>query len=141
MSGINKVILLGRVGKEPEIRALNNGKSVANFSIATSEKWKNKNTGEAQESTEWHNIVFFGPVVEVVENYVHKGDLVYVEGKIKTEKYMDKTGNEKFSVKITGEKLQLLGEKKKDAAPTLKREETKDYGQQQQFELDDEIPF
>ena len=84
MSSLNKVMLIGRLGKDPETRYMPNGDAVCNFSIATGESWKDKNTGEKKESTEWHNIVAFGKLAEIAKTYLHKGSLVFVEGRIKT---------------------------------------------------------
>ena len=90
MSGVNKVIILGRLGQDPEVRYMPDGKAVANVSIATSEQWKDKNTGQQQERTEWHRIVFFGRTAEVVGEYLKKGSQVYIEGKLQTRKWQDK---------------------------------------------------
>lgn len=110
---LNQVTLIGRLGKDPEIRSLNNGDKVANFSIATSEHWKTKD-GEKKEKTEWHNVVVWGNLVKVVEQYVHKGDKIMVQGKLTTEKY-EKDGIDRYATKIvlTGydAKLLLLGSK------------------------------
>lgn len=110
MSGVNKAIIIGNVGRDPEVRYTQGGDPVANFSVATTEKWKDHD-GEPQERTEWHNVVFFGRLAEVVGEYVKKGKQVYVEGKLQTDKYTDKEGVEKYSTKIVGLNLQLLGKK------------------------------
>lgn len=107
MSGVNKVIVLGNVGNDPEIRYMPNGNAVASFSIATSEQWKDKNTGEKKEATEWHNITIFGKLAEIVEKYVKKGSKLYIEGKLKTDKY-EKDGVTKYSTKIIANELQML---------------------------------
>jgi single-strand DNA-binding protein len=107
MSSINKVILIGRVGKEPEIRKVGDS-SVANFSLATSEKYKDK-SGNTQESTEWHNIVIWGKLAEVVEKYVSKGSQLYLEGKITTRKWQDKDGNDRYTTEINVRELTMLG--------------------------------
>jgi single-strand DNA-binding protein len=114
MSSINKAILIGRVGKDPEIRATNNGKEIASFSLATSESWKDKASGERKEKTEWHNIVVFNEgLVSVVKNYVKKGSQLYVEGAIQTRKWQDSNGADRYTTEIVlqayGGTLQLLG--------------------------------
>ena len=106
---INKVILVGNLGKDPEMRYMPNGNAVANFSIATTESWKNKQTGEYENQTEWHNLTVFGKFGEMCGQYLKKGAKVYVEGKIKTEKWQDKTsGQDRFSTKIIVSELQMM---------------------------------
>lgn len=107
MSGINKVIVLGRLGKDPEIRALNDGKHVANFTIATSESYKDK-SGEKKETTEWHNVVLWGGTAEIAQKYLHKGDNVYIEGKLRTRSW-EKDGVTRYTTEIVGDKIELLG--------------------------------
>ena len=112
---VNKVILIGNVGKDPEIRHLDENSSVATFSIATSEKYKNKN-GENVENTDWHNVKFFGPVAKVIEQYVKKGTQLYVEGKIQTRSYDDKDGNKKYITEIVGREFKFVGNKAQNSA-------------------------
>ncbi|CAB5220197.1 Ssb Single-stranded DNA-binding protein [uncultured Caudovirales phage] len=100
MADLNRASVMGRLGKDPEMRAMQNGDKVANFSIATSEKWKDKNTGEAKERTEWHNIVVWGPLAGVAEKYLAKGRRVYVEGAIRTRKWQDQSGADRYSTEI-----------------------------------------
>ena len=107
---VNKVILVGHVGKNPEQRVFGSGESVTSFSLATSEKYKDK-SGEWKDQTEWHNISCFGKLSEIANKYVTKGTQVYIEGKIKTNKYTDKSGVEKYSTNIVVSSLQLLGSK------------------------------
>jgi len=109
--GVNKVILVGRLGKDPETRYTPSGAAVTNISIATSEQWKDKNTGEKQEKTEWHNIVFFGKLAEIAGEYLKKGSECYVEGSLTTEKWQDKSGNDRYTTKIKAYEMQLLGSK------------------------------
>lgn len=109
MASLNKVILIGNTGKDPEIRYMPNGKPVASFSIATSESWKDKATGEKKESTEWHNCTAFDKLAEIIGQYVKKGQQLYVEGRIKTEKYTGKDGSEKYSTKIVVNEMKMLG--------------------------------
>lgn len=111
MAGVNKVILIGNLGAEPEVRQLPSGDAVANIRLATSESWKDKNTGEKQERTEWHNVVFFGKLAEIVQKYLHKGSKVYVEGKLRTRKWQDKEGQDRYSTEIVvdiGGTMQML---------------------------------
>jgi len=110
MSGVNKVILVGRLGKEPEVRNLDNGTSVANFSIATSEVYKDKTTGERKEITEWHNIVLWRALAEVAQKYLHKGDMVYIEGKLRTRSW-EKDGVTRYTTEIIGENMTMLSGK------------------------------
>jgi single-strand DNA-binding protein len=111
MSGVNRVILLGRVGKPPEIRSVNNGKKVSNFSIATSESYKDKTTGEKKEVTEWHNIVAWSPIAEIIEKYVSKGDQIYIEGKLQTRSW-EKDGVTRYTTEIVAGNLTLLGDRR-----------------------------
>ena len=107
MSGVNKAILVGRLGNQPEVKETPKGK-VANFSIATSETWKDKDTGERKEQTEWHNIVLWRGLAEVAEKYLNKGDQVYIEGKLKTRSY-EKDGVTRYTTEIVGDNLTMLG--------------------------------
>jgi len=106
--GINKVILVGTLGKDPEVRYSQSGSAIASVSVATNEKWKDKN-GEMQERTEWHRVKFFGRLAEIAGEYLKKGGQVYVEGSLRTEKYTDKQGVEKFSTDIIANEMQMLG--------------------------------
>ncbi len=107
--GINKVILVGNLGKDPEIRYVPNGGAVANLNIATSESWKDKATGEKQERTEWHRVVFFGKLAEIANEYLKKGAQIYVEGRLQTRKWQDKSGQDRYTTEIVGSELQMLG--------------------------------
>src|SRR5690606_35819663 len=109
MAGVNKVILVGNLGKDPEVRTLENGRKVANFSLATSEAYKDK-SGERVERTEWHNIVFWGPIAEVIERYVKKGSKIYVEGKLRTRSY-EQEGVKKYITEIDGQNMTMLDSK------------------------------
>ena len=108
MASVNKVILLGNLGRDPETRYTTGGDAVTNLSIATSEQWKDKN-GDKQERTEWHRVVLFGRQAEVAGEYLKKGRSVYIEGRLQTRKYNDKDGVEKYSTEIVGDRMQLLG--------------------------------
>ncbi len=107
--GVNKAILVGNLGRDPEIRYSPSGAAVANVSIATTDSWKDKNTGEQQERTEWHRVVFFGRLAEIVGEYLKKGSQVYVEGRIQTRKWQDKEGNDRFTTEIVASDMQMLG--------------------------------
>ena len=110
MAGINKAIIVGRLGSDPESRPTQNGGMVVNFSIATSEKWTDKNTGQPQERTEWHSITCFNKVAELAAQYLKKGSQVYIEGKLRTDKYTDQNGIERSSTKIHADQLSFLGD-------------------------------
>jgi len=119
MTGVNKVILLGNLGKDPEVRYLDNGVAVANFSLATTENYKNKQ-GERVSQTEWHNIVLWRGLAEVAEKYLKKGASIYVEGKIKTRKWEDKDGNTRYNTEILADNMTMLGGKQSQSdSPTL----------------------
>lgn len=110
MAGVNKVILIGNLGKDPEVRHLESGRAVANFSLATSEVYKNK-AGEKVTTTEWHNIVMWSPLAEIAEKYLRKGNQIYVDGKLQTRSYDDKDGNRKYITEIVVQNLTMLGTK------------------------------
>ncbi len=108
MASVNKVILVGNLGKDPEVRYAPSGDAIANVTLATTENWKDKN-GEKQEKTEWHRVSFFGKTAEVVGQYLKKGSQVYVEGRIQTRKWTDKEGQERYTTEIVADKMQMLG--------------------------------
>ena len=107
--GVNKVILIGNLGRDPEVRYMPSGSAVANVTIATSEQWKDRQTGEQQERTEWHNVVFFNRLAEIVGEYLKKGSQVYVEGSLRTRKWQDKNGNDRYTTEIVASEMQMLG--------------------------------
>ena len=109
MLGVNKVILIGNLGKDPELRRTSNGNSVASFTIATTERWNDKNSGGKQEHTEWHNIVVWGKLAELAHQYLKKGKSVYIEGKISTRSWDDKDGIKRYKTEIVANQLQFLG--------------------------------
>jgi len=115
MSSVNKAILIGNLGRDPEMRALQDGTLVANLSLATSESWKDKNSGERKEKTEWHRVTIFGKVAEVAEKYLRKGSKVYLEGQIQTRKWTDQSGNDRYTTEIVLQPyrgvLTMLGDK------------------------------
>ena len=131
MRGVNKAIIIGSVGKDPEVRATASGDCIVNLSVATSESWKDKQ-GNKQESTEWHRVSAFGKLAEIIRDYVVKGSKVYIEGKIKTRKWQDKEGKDQYTTEIVANELQMLDSKGEKSAPA----------QQQAPQFDDsEIPF
>ena len=107
--GINKVILVGNLGKDPETRYMPNGKAVTNFTVATSESWKDKQTGEQREQTEWHNIVMYERLAEVAAEYLKKGSQVYIEGRLRTRKWQDKEGRDRYTTEVIANDMQMLG--------------------------------
>ena len=107
--GVNKAIIVGTLGQDPEIRYTANGSAVANISVATNETWKDKATGEAQERTEWHRIVMFGKLAEIAQQYLKKGSQAYFEGRIQTRKWQDNSGNDRYSTEIVANEMQMLG--------------------------------
>jgi single-strand DNA-binding protein len=109
MASVNKVILIGNLGRDPEVRYTPNGSAVCNVSLATTRNWKNKESGERQEETEWHRVVFFDRLAEIAGEYLKKGRPVYVEGRLRTRKWTDKDGIEKYTTEIFAEQMQLLG--------------------------------
>ena len=109
MASINKVIIVGNLGRDPEMRTFPSGDHVANVTIATAEKWKDKQTGEAREHTEWHRVVFNGRLAEIVGQYLRKGSQVYVEGSLRTRKWTDPAGIERFSTEIRADEMKMLG--------------------------------
>jgi single-strand DNA-binding protein len=109
MASVNKVILVGNLGKDPEVRYLQSGEAVANVTIATSDAWTDKASGEKKEATEWHRVVFYRRLAEIVEQYLKKGSSIYVEGKLKTRKWTDKDGQERFTTEIVADSMQMLG--------------------------------
>lgn len=109
MASVNKVILIGNLGRDPEVRYMPSGDAVATLSVATTDTWKDKATGERKEQTEWHRVSFFGRTAEVCGQYLKKGSAVYVEGSLRTRKYTDKDGVEKYATEIRGDAMQMLG--------------------------------
>ncbi|HEY6019156.1 MAG TPA: single-stranded DNA-binding protein [Candidatus Paceibacterota bacterium] len=144
MASVNKVILVGNLGRDPELRYIPSGDAVVNLAIATTDKYKDK-SGQTVESTEWHKVNFFGKRAEVCGQYLKKGSQVYIEGSLKTRKYTDKDGVEKYSTEIRGDRMQMLGSKQ-DAQSSPKSANSTRAAMNAQapdgFEgLDDDIPF
>jgi single-strand DNA-binding protein len=140
MAGINKVILVGNLGRDPEVKAASNGSAIANLALATSESWKDKNTGQKQEKTEWHRISIFGKLAEVAGNYLKKGSKVYIEGQLKTRKWQDQTGADRYTTEIVvsgfNGSLQMLDSKGGSQQP----QSVTPMAQINEFQ-DDKIPF
>ena len=134
MASVNKVIVLGNLGKDPEVRHLPNGDAVCNFSLATTESWKDKN-GQKQDKTEWHNIVLFRKLAEIAGEYLKKGRPAYIEGRLQTRKWTDKEGKERYTTEIIGEQMQMLGGKD-DAKPTAPEAPKADFD-----DMENDIPF
>ena len=107
--GVNKVILIGNLGADPETRALPSGTTVANIRVATSESWKDKQTGDLKEQTEWHSVAMFGRLGEIAGEYLRKGSQVYIEGRLRTRKWQDKQGNDRYTTEIVASEMQMLG--------------------------------
>ncbi len=143
--GINKVILIGNLGADPETRYMPSGGAVTNIRLATSESWKDKNTGEQQERTEWHNVAFFGRLAEIAAEYLRKGSQVYIEGRLRTRKWQDKEGNDRWTTEIIANEMQMLGGRGGGAgapagggAPSRREEPEMPPSS---GDLDDDIPF
>jgi single-strand DNA-binding protein len=149
MSSVNKVILVGNVGKDPEVRYTQDGKAIVNLSIATSETWRDKASGERKEKTEWHRVVIFNEgLSKVAEAYVKKGSKLYVEGQLQTRKWTDKDGVEKYSTEVVlqnfrGELVLLgdKGERQEQTAGDIEKEVQKTFPGAKAKDLDDEVPF
>ena len=131
MASVNKVIIVGNLGRDPEMRSFPSGDRVANVTIATTDRWKDKQTGEMKEATEWHRVVFNGRLAEIAGEYLRKGSQVYVEGTLRTRKWTDQSGVEKYSTEIRADTMQMLG----------KREGMGGGSSMGGDDMDDDIPF
>jgi len=144
MASLNKVMLIGNLGKDPEVRYTASGQAVASFSLATSERYKNKQSGEWEEKTEWHNITLWGKQAEVAGEYLSKGKTVYIEGRLQTRKWQDKSGNDRYTTEIVGERMQMLGGKGDGGSrrtPDTSSESTGGGTYEEPPFQDDDIPF
>lgn len=141
MAGINKVIIVGHLGNEPEMRSMPNGEAVANISVATSESWTDKTTGERKEVTEWHRIVLYRRLAEIAGQYLHKGSQVYVEGRLKTRKWQDNNGQDRYTTEIQGDNLQMLGSAQAPSAAAPKPTAAQPNQPPATDNFDDNIPF
>lgn len=156
--GINKVILVGRIGQDPEIRYMPSGGAVANLTIATSESWRDKQTGEMKEQTEWHRVVVFGKLAEIVGEYVKKGSQIYVEGKLQTRKWTDSSGVEKWTTEVVlngpnaimqmlggksegGQQGQQQGQPRTHSGPARQQSKPQQQSSEPPMDFDDDIPF
>lgn len=151
MASINKVILIGNLGRDPEVRYTSAGTAVCNLTLATSRNWKDKQSGEKQEETEWHRVVFYDRLAEIAGEYLKKGRSAYVEGRLKTRKWQDKDGRDNYTTEIVGESLQLLGGKDEADKPQRTHSEMKRAAPAKASaskssgggfdDMDDDIPF
>ncbi len=151
--GINKVILIGNLGNDPDVRYTSGGSPIANVSLATSEAWRDKETGDMQERTEWHRVVFFSRLAEIVSEYLRKGSKVYVEGRLQTRKWQDRDGNDRYTTEIVANEMQMLDSRGAteefvgSSAPVRKQAATNTPAQQENSPgnggefVDDDIPF
>jgi single-strand DNA-binding protein len=146
MSGINKVIIVGRLGADPELKHTQGGQAVARLSIATSEQWTDKNTGQKQERTEWHRVVVWGKQAEVIGKYMTKGRQIYVEGRLQTRSWEDPQGQKKYTTEIVANNFQFLGGGNQEAsagggASAYDNSMNQDFAPEPSFNANDEIPF
>ena len=151
MASVNKVIIIGNLGKDPETRYMPNGDAVCNITVATSDTWKDKNTGEKKESTEWHLIVFFRNLAEIADQYLRKGSQVYIEGSLKTRKWKDRSGQDRYTTEIVADEMRMLGGKRDGEQPAPRNESAQAQNQQHSAptqnsggafaDMDDDIPF
>ena len=139
--GVNRVTLIGNLGQDPEIRHTQNGTAIANLRVATSESWKDKQTGERQERTEWHTVVFFGKVAEICQQYLRKGSQIYVEGSLQTRKWQDQNGNDRYSTEIKGRDMQMLGGRQEGHTPPSTGQATQGTAEPASDPFEDTIPF
>lgn len=149
--GLNKVMLIGNLGADPEVRYSPNGMAVANVRLATNESWRDKESGETQERTEWHRVVLFGRLAEVVKEYLHKGSQIYVEGRLQTRKWQDKDGQDRYSTEIVASDMQMLGGRggtasfddapPQGAEPDTGPSQAKKPSSAADEDFDDDIPF
>ena len=128
MASLNKVILIGNLGKDPETRYMTNGDAVTNITIATSESWKDKATGEKQEKTEWHRVTFYRRLAEIAGEYLKKGSQVYVEGRLETRKWQDKEGKDRYTTEVIANEMQMLGSRGGMGAPSNDGDEERPRG-------------
>ncbi len=155
MASINKVILIGNLGKDPEVRYSQDGGAICNLSIATSSKWKDKNSGQQREETEWHRVVFYGELAEIVGEYLKKGKSIYLEGRLKTRKWQNKEGVDQYTTEIIADQMQMLGGRDDGYAAPSDRQQSQQRQPQRQTpqqeqqrapaanlaDMEDDIPF
>ncbi len=146
MASVNKAIILGNIGKDPEVRYSASGEAICNITVATSESWKDKATGEKKDLTEWHRVSFFGKLAEICGQYLKKGSQVYIEGSIRTRKWTDKEGQERYTTEIRGDEMKMLGGKIEGTQRTQDNERRSEQQQKSKpkpsfDDLGDDIPF
>ena len=155
--GVNKVIIVGNLGQDPDTKAMPSGMSVTNLRIATSESWKDKTSGEMKEQTEWHSVAMFGRLAEIAGEYLRKGSQVYIEGRLRTRKWQDKSGNDRYTTEIVANEMQMLGSRSgggtggsaggsSERAGAAPRDSGSDFGEPvksstEKADFDDDIPF
>lgn len=139
--GINKVILIGNLGQDPEVKAMPNGDSVANLSLATDESYKDKQTGQMVPKTEWHRITMYKRLAEIAGEYLSKGSKVYIEGKLQTRKWQDQTGQERYTTEIVAREMQMLDSRQDSGQPANTQQASTNSAQSAGGDLDDDIPF
>ncbi len=142
--GVNKVIVVGNLGSDPDTRYMPSGSAVTNLSIATSEAWKDKQTGEQKERTEWHKVAMFGKLAEIAAEYLRKGSQVYIEGKLRTRKWQDKEGKDRWTTEIVADEMQMLGGRSGGGAPAMNESQGSSApppASSGSNEFDDDIPF
>ena len=139
--GINKVILVGNLGNDPEAKFLPSGGAVTNVTVATSESWKDKNTGQQQERTEWHRVVFFNRLAEIAGEYLKKGSKVYIEGSLKTRKWQGQDGQDRYTTEIIANEMQMLDGKSESPSAPKNSPQAQNQGGSAGGQLDDDIPF
>ena len=149
MASINKVIIVGNLGRDPECRYMPSGDAIANIAVATTDRWRDKTTGEQKEATEWHRVAFFGKLAEIVGQYLKKGSQVYIEGRLRTRKYTDKEGIERYTTEIVADTMQMLGGRQGAGDPDAAYQTpvsrgaggSKQGSSPNLSDLDDDIPF
>ncbi len=150
MRGVNKVILVGNLGHDVEVRQMTNGNPVANIRIATNERWTRRNTGQVQEHTEWHNVVLFGQRAELAQQYLHKGSWIYIEGRLRTRSWQDREGRDRRTTEIVADDMQFLdrrggggggGFNQRRESGVSSASQSGSYGNTDDNDMDDEVPF
>ncbi|MCZ6809174.1 MAG: single-stranded DNA-binding protein [Proteobacteria bacterium] len=140
--GVNKVIVIGNLGQDPETRYMPSGSAVTNLRVATNESWKDKQTGEQKDRTEWHRVAMFGRLAEIAAEYLRKGSQVYIEGKLRTRKWQDKDGNDRYTTEIVADEMQMLGGRSGGGAPAMSDSPPASADAQPSGDdFDDDIPF
>lgn len=141
MASVNKAIIIGNLGKDPEVKYQTSGDAICNLTIATSESWKDKATGEKKEATEWHRVSFFGKLAEICGQYLKKGSQVYIDGSIRTRKWTDKEGQERYTTEIRGDEMKMLGGRSDGQQPPQQAPQRNAQAAPPSNPLDDDIPF